>query len=132
MRRRNWTKQEKDKIISRDEGRCVYCGKPAKGIDHVIPISEGGITSTVNGVCCCPKCNKTKHTSLEERWIIKGLARLFQHGEDISWVGGIRYEPITPPHQYAVELLYDGGIGIIEIGTILKLDINVVKEHLQL
>ena len=130
--RRNWTKQERDKIVSRDEGRCIYCGKPAKGIDHVIPFSEGGRTSTTNGVCCCLKCNRSKHTSLEEKWIVKGLARLIQHGEDISWVGRIRYEPVVPSYQYAIELLYNGDLSTVEIAQILKLDVETVKECLSI
>lgn len=132
MIRRNFSRQQKEIILKRDEHRCIYCGQPASGIDHVIPISEGGLTMTNNGVCCCLKCNHSKYNSLGEKWIIKGLARLVQHGEDIDWVGGIREAKKDNILAYAAELLLNAGATLAETSYILNLNVNELKEILEL
>lgn len=45
---------------------CAYCGDEANTVDHVIPISNGGMDNLENLVAACDKCNygmgnKTKH-----------------------------------------------------------------------
>lgn len=39
---------------------CVYCGKPANAIDHLIPKSKGGEDKNWNLVPCCKSCNSSK------------------------------------------------------------------------
>ena len=115
---RNFNSQQKKIIIGRDECHCIYCGKYATGIDH----SEGGPTFISNGVCCCRSCNSSKHTSLDEKWIVKGLARLIQHGEDISWIANIRKETVVLESTHRIMLtLYEHDFSIAEIATVLDL-----------
>ena len=131
MGRKNWNKQTKELILRRDEHHCVYCGVGTNGIDHVIPIAEGGVHSRANGVCCCPTCNYKKGKKLDEQWIIKGLQRLIQHGEDVNWVRGIRYEEVEPVErveveekfdvrQYAMNMLRKGGLSSTEIRELFR------------
>ncbi len=40
---------------------CVYCGKPAVVLDHIIPIALGGTDSPENLVPACNHCNSVKH-----------------------------------------------------------------------
>jgi 5-methylcytosine-specific restriction endonuclease McrA len=51
-------------IYTRDNGECQYCGKVLKTseytLDHVTPRSQGGISSWVNLVLSCIRCNKKK------------------------------------------------------------------------
>jgi hypothetical protein len=54
-------------IFSRDEHTCIYCGaSPLKNddvvlhVDHVDPISKGGIGIAINLVTSCDKCNLSK------------------------------------------------------------------------
>ena len=51
-------------IFARDRNVCQYCGKkfPTQelSLDHVLPRSQGGISSWTNLVCCCVKCNAHK------------------------------------------------------------------------
>jgi excisionase family DNA binding protein len=37
--------------------KCVYCGKPAVHLDHVIPRSRGGLNGRENLVPSCARCN---------------------------------------------------------------------------
>lgn len=51
-------------LVKRDKGTCQYCSKVLSAsqvtIDHVLPRSQGGITSFTNCVVCCYLCNNTK------------------------------------------------------------------------
>ncbi len=46
---------------------CYYCHTPLKPnevtMDHVVPISEGGLSVKGNVVPCCKKCNSEKKAS---------------------------------------------------------------------
>lgn len=115
-------------ITERDDRKCIYCGTPTNGIDHVIPISEGGLTIPANGVCCCKSCNSKKYNKLDERWIVKGLQRLIQHGEDISWIGSLRHgeEPIE---YRAIPILLDAGFNIFEVIELTGLSYQEVTQY---
>ena len=52
-------KKLREKILSMDNA-CYYCGQEANTIDHLIPISKGGISSEDNCVPCCHRCNSGK------------------------------------------------------------------------
>ncbi|MFY7812326.1 MAG: HNH endonuclease, partial [Candidatus Nanopelagicaceae bacterium] len=49
----------REKILSINNA-CYYCGQEANTIDHLIPISKGGISSEDNCVPCCHRCNSGK------------------------------------------------------------------------
>lgn len=54
-------------VMVRDDFKCVYCGKRATTIDHVLPRMLGGVDSYENCVACCSKCNSKKgHKTLEQ------------------------------------------------------------------
>jgi len=52
--------------------QCHYCARPIKGrektLDHVIPLSRGGMHSLSNVVIACPTCNFSKHAKTPEEW----------------------------------------------------------------
>jgi len=52
-------KKLRAKMLAMDNA-CYYCGQEATTIDHIIPISKGGITSEDNCVVACYKCNSGK------------------------------------------------------------------------
>jgi 5-methylcytosine-specific restriction endonuclease McrA len=51
-------------IFFRDRNRCQFCGKIFSqrdlNLDHVIPLSRGGMSSWENVVCACVGCNGRK------------------------------------------------------------------------
>lgn len=51
-------------IYNRDGGKCQYCGRKfalsALSLDHVIPLSKGGLSSWDNVVSACVPCNTRK------------------------------------------------------------------------
>lgn len=64
-----WLKLRK-KVIDRDGRVCVYCDLPAKPlhIDHVIPVSDGGLSIMDNLVVACGECNLKKHAKSPSEW----------------------------------------------------------------
>jgi len=51
--------------------KCIYCGKPSESLDHLHPMSKGGISSTSNCVPCCLSCNGRKSDSEVLSWYRK-------------------------------------------------------------
>src|SRR3712207_671196 len=47
-------------VLRRDGRRCVYCGRRADTIDHVVPRSRGGTHAWDNCVAACRTCNSRK------------------------------------------------------------------------
>jgi len=51
-------------IYARDANQCQYCGKRFArmdlNLDHVVPRSQGGLTTWENVVCSCIRCNLKK------------------------------------------------------------------------
>ena len=51
-------------VFARDSNLCQYCGRhfPTSelSLDHVVPRSQGGLTSWTNIVCACVSCNVRK------------------------------------------------------------------------
>lgn len=69
--RNAWTKRKRQSvpfsrrnIYTRDEGECQYCGRELGlneyTLEHVLPRCQGGISSWVNIVVACIRCNKRK------------------------------------------------------------------------
>lgn len=54
-------------VLTRDKYTCVYCGKHATTIDHVVPRALGGENSYENCVASCSKCNAHKGSKTLEQ-----------------------------------------------------------------
>jgi hypothetical protein len=53
-------------VMKRDNYVCVYCGRPADQVDHVIPQFRGGTHFPNNLVASCANCNALKGTACAE------------------------------------------------------------------
>ena len=60
-------KIDRDAVLSQNDGNCVYCGKPANSIDHVIPKKLGGGDNPENLVPACMDCNRRKKDKADWR-----------------------------------------------------------------
>ena len=51
-------------VFARDKNTCQYCGRRFSrselNLDHVIPRSQGGLSTWENIVCSCLRCNRVK------------------------------------------------------------------------
>jgi len=50
---------------------CIYCGKPSESIDHILPLSKGGLNNTENCVPACLSCNGDKSNNEAFYWYRK-------------------------------------------------------------
>jgi 5-methylcytosine-specific restriction endonuclease McrA len=46
--------------LERDGYDCQHCGAPARTVDHLLPLAQGGETSEANLVAACGRCNYTR------------------------------------------------------------------------
>ena len=53
------------------QNNCIYCGEPSESLDHLHPVSKGGISTTSNCVPCCLSCNGKKSDSEVLSWYRK-------------------------------------------------------------
>ena len=51
--------------------RCIYCGNNSESIDHVLPLSKGGLSITENCVPACLTCNGSKTDNNAFEWYRK-------------------------------------------------------------
>lgn len=56
LRARRWRRLLHDAT----QGCCLYCGRGSESIDHVHPLSRGGLSVTENCVPACLACNGSK------------------------------------------------------------------------
>ncbi|MBD3305666.1 HNH endonuclease [candidate division KSB3 bacterium] len=98
--RKDDVKFSRQNIYARDQGLCQYCGKNLHHreitYDHVIPKSQGGITSWENVVTCCIACNRKKggRTPQQARMTLLKLPRRpAWHDAFRLAVGGLPYTP---------------------------------------
>lgn len=57
------------------DGVCAYCFKPAKTLDHVLPVKRGGLSEPDNMVLACGRCNSSKNSRTPLEFVFK-LPRL--------------------------------------------------------
>ena len=67
LRNRSWRKS----LHEFTGNSCIYCGKNSESIDHVIPRSRGGLSSTDNCVPACLSCNGSKTDNDAFEWYRK-------------------------------------------------------------
>jgi len=53
-------KDQRKRVLARDQYTCVYCNGEATQVDHVIPRAKGGTHDLDNLVACCATCNSRK------------------------------------------------------------------------
>lgn len=58
-------------VITRDNGRCVYCGDTDGPfhLDHIWPVSRGGSNEESNLVTACASCNLSKGSKTLLEWM---------------------------------------------------------------
>lgn len=62
--RRPFDEIERAEVFENCNGSCSYCGTDLQGkpfhIDHVTPVSKGGVSNRSNLTLACPSCNMRK------------------------------------------------------------------------
>jgi len=67
----NITKEEWDAVVAKHGGKCAYCGLKTSHLelDHVVPVSKGGLHTLDNVAPACRACNTSKgNRALGTEW----------------------------------------------------------------
>jgi 5-methylcytosine-specific restriction endonuclease McrA len=64
------------KLFAEAEGKpCPYCGvtmdRRTKSLDHIVPVSKGGMHSAANVLICCLRCNTRKGSLEFQDWLAR-------------------------------------------------------------
>lgn len=120
-------------IIERAQSRCEYCLSPAEyatqsfDIDHIVPLSRGGMSVIGNLALACSGCNSHKFKRIAAPDPIDGTDALLFHprqqrwqdhfawGEDFSEVIGI-----TPTGRATVIALQLNRPGVVSLRRLLR------------
>ena len=89
----------KKNVFYRDEGTCQYCNKKLKlssfTIDHVIPVSQGGLKKWDNIVASCQPCNQKKGSRTPKQANMKLLKKPYvPRYSDIKSIAGESEVPL--------------------------------------
>lgn len=61
-KRRQIPKENREKVIARDGGKCNYCGTTERlTVDHIVPLKHGGSNLMSNMITSCHSCNSKKN-----------------------------------------------------------------------
>lgn len=76
-----FTSRDWRRLVARYDGRCAYCGERAPlQVEHVLPLSRGGLHRIGNIVPACAGCNYEKHTSTITEWRMRRSRRILKGG----------------------------------------------------
>jgi 5-methylcytosine-specific restriction endonuclease McrA len=65
------TSQQLQQRFALFENSCAYCGRSGKvSIDHVMPLSKGGLDEHSNIVPACKTCNSSKNAKDVQTWYL--------------------------------------------------------------
>jgi len=87
----NIGQQQRKRVAARAQGCCEYCHSQAKyamqsfSIEHILPRSKGGETTSINLALACQGCNNHKYTKVDGRDPITGDNVLLYHPRNQSW-----------------------------------------------
>ncbi len=102
-------------IFVRDGSTCQYCGlrhhPSLLNLDHVIPRTQGGLTTWENVVCACIECNRRKGGRRPEQ----ARMRLRKKPTRPSWTPFVARSLVSPPYIEWRPFL--GGIDLWETDT---------------
>lgn len=107
----------RQKVLERDRHKCRYCGDkngPFQ-VDHVYPVSRGGITVFENLVTACRKCNRRKSNKIGWLPVPENVEEMIKRslGENFPLLG------------YLVAGI---GFGIIIVGAVWSKMLNINLE----
>lgn len=103
--KRSYSQSKKNYVINRDGGKCLLCDATENlTMQHILPYSKGGETSSRNMVTLCEKCNQSlTDMHMTELYEIAGLHHRFD--PSIIRQKKINYEIFLKAVQFSSNLM---------------------------
>ena len=132
------TAQQKKAVAERAQDCCEYCRSQARfaiqpfSVEHIIPKSQGGTTTTDNLALACQGCNNHKYNKTEAQDPISGEVVPLYHPRQQAWSNHFAWNDdftliigLTPTGRATVEALQLNREGLVNLRKILY----AVGEH---
>lgn len=94
---------KRDKVFLKTGGRCAYCGKELVNtrrdwqMEHIVPVSQGGLSRLDNLLPSCKTCNKRKLNRNLEEWRARQSGQMIISFEQAQErLNAIRASGMTP------------------------------------
>jgi HNH endonuclease len=121
-------------VIDRASANCEYCKYPMRfaldsmEIDHILPVSRGGLTEVENLALACHGCNQYKQNRTEGLDLLSGIATPLYHPRTMVWQNHFvwsqdttRIIGKTPTGRVTVDLLKLNRSGAVNLRRVLHL-----------
>lgn len=131
---------QKFTIFKLDSFTCQYCGKKRPDVtlevDHIVPVSKGGLSKIVNMVTSCKACNSSKNNSILETYpdtILEAILRRHEYLKTENKCSHISNQnPTQKTSQlFGKDVITDNKTGLLNatelIKSITKLKIMVLE-----
>ena len=123
---------QRARVVERAKGCCEYCHSQEQyspdsfSVEHIIPISKGGVSDFDNLAFACQGCNNRKYTSTEAIDAVSQATVALYHprqhhwGEHFAWSDDCTLIlGLTPIGRAAVEKLQLNRLGLVNLRRIL-------------
>lgn len=94
IKRKHYSNDVRKMIYNAADGRCQLCGRPIlfseHTIDHVLPLSMGGLDDVSNLQLCCFPCNQMKNNILPELFLSR-ISQIFMFQMEKKWKSGLEW-----------------------------------------
>lgn len=98
IKRVKYSKEERENILVKTNGKCAHCGKELKShtmtIEHIFPLYKGGTDTEYNIVALCYDCNQKKanfiysirsyYNYIDERYLFRYEEEFYYFARDIK------------------------------------------------
>ncbi len=130
------SKKTRFEVFKRDGFRCGYCGgippKVTLEVDHIEPVSKGGLDDPINLITACFECNRGKgavrldQLPLSQKYEVEILIEKEEQAREYHKYVGIREQRINEEIDMVLHILQS-----IERGGIYKLGNNKERQSIK-
>jgi hypothetical protein len=123
----------KNQVFDRAKGICEYCYSQAKfspnnfEIEHIVPVSREGTTTSENLALACPSCNSYKSNKIEAIDPVSNQVAVLFHPRQMQWSDHFTWSDDTiimigksPTGRATVTLLQTNRAGVVNLRQVLR------------
>jgi HNH endonuclease len=123
----------KNQVFDRAKGICEYCYSQAKfspnnfEIEHIVPVSREGATTSENLALACPSCNSYKSNKIEAIDPVSNQVAVLFHPRQMQWNDHFTWSDDTiimigksPTGRATVTLLQTNRAGVVNLRQVLR------------